>query len=130
MSLDIDHLINALRLDHSFAQSHSLVSFCTQDGITYHIGDILLVDIEFEVTGIKFLQVQHILIEKDSNKISFIGTLFRCLGFDFHVFAHEVERTDEQIFVNWDELYSPVVPHTITTLANFKTFITLRIKIT
>lgn len=123
--LEIGHLIETHQLDISFESTHYFVSYCTLNGITYHVGDILLVDIGFEDTDIMFCQIQTIFIEQESNEISFLANEFHCLGFDFH----EVVMTEKQIFLLMKDLYSPVVPHTLTTVPDSKTFVTLRINI-
>ncbi|KAL1448325.1 hypothetical protein WDU94_005541 [Cyamophila willieti] len=127
--LEMQPLIDANIMNSSFVGLNFNVPFVTVDGISFHIGDIVLVDIAFHVEDFKFCLIESIFIENNTNEISFLCMKLDCLGFDFHSYAHEVEFTNTRLLLMRKQLFSPVMPHTLTILSDSRKMITLRINV-
>lgn len=127
--IDMQSLVKADIITSSFIAKNFSVPFVVEDGINFHIGDVLLVDIAFEVEDMEFVKVDSIFVEDSTNVVSFLCTKFDCLGFDSHLYAHEVALTDTQVLIPKCNFFPPVVPHTFTKSSDLRNFITLRINI-
>lgn len=107
-----------------YLENYLSIKWFKSNGAIFKEFSILLVTLENDEPI--FAQVINIFIHRENDKILFYAHQFENSSFDPHYFAYEVDFSFKPILVKFDQLYEPVLPHTLTQVQD-RLYITSRV---
>lgn len=115
------------QISSEFIQNLYSVKWVKVNGVYFSESSIILIDInvDFDQSPM-FAQVYKIFVERGTENIIFYSHRLHCQGFEPHFFAYEVIHSKEPLFTRMEDLYQPVLTHTISKIGE-NYYVTVRV---